>query len=788
MFRYGTAVLATGVALVLQLLAWPYVQPIPFLVFFGAVMFSGWLGGWGPGMLSTLLSALLAHYVFVPPFYAFSLSLRDLGSTALFLFAGVFLTFLNTSMRRGQQREFEQQEWLSTTLRSIGDAVIATDAMGRIVFLNPVAEALTQWTSAEARGKALSVVFHILQEKTRQPVESPVTKVLREGGVVGLANSTLLVRKDGSEIAIDDSGAPIRDGQGRLLGIVLVFRDVTTRKRAQAEKREEQALRARMAELRAAVSQGLAEEPSLERMLTRCTDEVCRHLDAAFVRTWLLDESRAELVLRASAGLYTHLDGAHARVPVGQLKIGRIAQEGRPHLTNEVLQDPQVQDKEWARREGLVSFAGYPLSTDGRVIGVIALFARQPLPPVVMETLADVAMALGQGFRRAKAEEARRKAEQALAAQSRTMQAITNNATLGLLMMDARQYCTFMNEAAEKITGFTLAEVRARDCPLHYVVHHTRPDGSHFPMEECPIDRALPQRMQEQGEATFVHKTGAFYPVAFTASPILEDGVPVGTVIELRDISEEKRQEEERLRLLQETQAAVRVRDEFLSVASHELRTPLTSLQLRLASLAATAKSASEGVVPAERVIRSTEVAQRQAKRLGDLVESLLDVSRLSTGKLQLQLTEVDLTAVTCEMVSQLQQQARKSGCEVQLEASRPVVGLWDRLRLEQVVTNLLTNALKYGAGRPIHVRLWEEGGRARLTVKDEGIGIEPQHASRIFGMFERAVSERHYGGLGLGLYITHQIIEALGGTIRVESQPGQGATFSVELPARPSA
>jgi signal transduction histidine kinase len=176
------------------------------------------------------------------------------------------------------------------------------------------------------------------------------------------------------------------------------------------------------------------------------------------------------------------------------------------------------------------------------------------------------------------------------------------------------------------------------------------------------------------------------------------------------------------------------------------------------------------------------KVAQRQVRRLADLVESLLDVSRLSTGRLQLRLGEVDLTAVAREMVSQLQQQAQSAGCEVRLEAVDPVRGIWDQLRLEQVVTNLLTNAFKYGAGQPIHLRVWAEAGKAKLQVRDQGIGIDPMNHRRIFGMFERAVSDRHYGGLGLGLYITRQIVEALGGAIYVDSEPGQGATFTVEL------
>jgi PAS domain S-box-containing protein len=470
--RYGSAVLATALALIVQLVVWPYVRPLPFIVFFGAVMFSGWQGGWGPGLLATALSAVAADYCFLAPVFRFSMSLQDFLSLGLFVLMSTFLTALNVSVRKGHQLAREHEEWLSTTLRSIGDGVIATDAAGRIVFLNPVAEALTQWSKSEAQGRLLNEVFHIIGEHEREERESPVSKVLREGKIVGLANSTLLVRKDGTELPIDDSGAPIWDERGKIRGVVMVFRDVTGKKRREAE----------------------------------------------------------------------------------------------------------------------------------------------------------------------------------------------------------------------------------------------------------------------------------------------------------------------RAQLLQETQAAVRVRDEFLSVASHELKTPLTPLQLRLDSLEATASSEPSGVIPAARVIKDVRVAQRQVQRLTDLVESLLDVSRLSTGRLQLRLGEVNLTAVAREMVSQLQQQAQSAGCEVLLEALGPVRGMWDQLRLEQVVTNLLTNAFKYGAGKPIHLRIWAEAGKAKLQVRDQGIGIDPANHRRIFGMFERAVSDRHYGGLGLGLYITRQIVESLGGTIYVDSEPDQGATFTIEL------
>jgi signal transduction histidine kinase len=234
--------------------------------------------------------------------------------------------------------------------------------------------------------------------------------------------------------------------------------------------------------------------------------------------------------------------------------------------------------------------------------------------------------------------------------------------------------------------------------------------------------------------------------------------------------------------LLRTTREAVRLRDEFLSVASHELKTPLTPLSLKLQAMARSVKSG--GLEALERRLPGdVEVMRRQVRRLSDLVDDLLDVSRISTGRLKLELERVDLEALTREVLSRFESEAERVGCRLELGVEGASVGQWDRLRLEQVVTNLLSNAIKYGAGTPIHIRVVGGESRVRLVVRDEGIGIEPEARERIFGKFERAVSERNYGGLGLGLYITRQIVEALGGTIWVESAPGQGATFSVELP-----
>ncbi|MFT3767673.1 MAG: hybrid sensor histidine kinase/response regulator [Minicystis sp.] len=234
-------------------------------------------------------------------------------------------------------------------------------------------------------------------------------------------------------------------------------------------------------------------------------------------------------------------------------------------------------------------------------------------------------------------------------------------------------------------------------------------------------------------------------------------------------------------------EAAVHARDEFLVIASHELRTPLTSLQLHLQSIQR-ALDATGASCPTGRIITGIDVATRQTERLATLVDSLLDASRISAGRLELHPERLDLAAVVRDAAERLGEIARRAGSTVVVVAGHPVIGTWDRVRCEQVTTNLLSNAIRYGRGKPIEVEVTQEGQRARLVVRDAGIGIDEEQRTRIFGIFERGVSSRNYGGLGLGLYITRQIVEAHGGTIHVTSRLGQGLTFVVELPVEAGA
>jgi signal transduction histidine kinase len=229
-------------------------------------------------------------------------------------------------------------------------------------------------------------------------------------------------------------------------------------------------------------------------------------------------------------------------------------------------------------------------------------------------------------------------------------------------------------------------------------------------------------------------------------------------------------------RLYKHAVEALTLRDEFLSIASHELNTPLTPLKLQLDAL-------RRGDFPPERLRERLDSASRQVSRLTRLVTDLLEISRFSEGKIRLVRETFDLAALVDTVVERMTDDALRAGSRVEVTAQRPCTGVWDRARIDQVLTNLLSNALKFGAGQPVDVDVSCGETFARLCVRDRGIGIARESQAQIFARFERASSPRHYGGLGFGLWIAQQIVDASGGSITVQSEPQEGATFVVELP-----
>jgi PAS domain S-box-containing protein len=342
-----------------------------------------------------------------------------------------------------------------------------------------------------------------------------------------------------------------------------------------------------------------------------------------------------------------------------------------------------------------------------------------------------------------------------------------------IFMLDAGGRVETWNLGAERLYGHSAEEIIGQ----HVSVLYTRED----PRAQEDL-AAASHHGRHESECVRVRKDGSrFWAHVVTTALRYPDGRLRGFAKVTRDVTEKRKAEEERERLLRELQEAVTARDEFLSIASHELKTPLTSVKLNLTALAQRTEQAVEKTdeVGSRRLLR----IHGQIDRLAKLVNSLLDVSRITANRLDFHLEEVDLGEVLQDALGQLKEELDRAGCSLRLRTDAGVLGRWDRLRLDQVVSNLLTNAIKYGPGRPVEIDLQRLGGSARLVVRDHGIGISTQDQKRIFERFERAVSIQHYGGFGLGLWISRQIVEGLGGSIAVHSEPGMGSTFVVELP-----
>ena len=252
-------------------------------------------------------------------------------------------------------------------------------------------------------------------------------------------------------------------------------------------------------------------------------------------------------------------------------------------------------------------------------------------------------------------------------------------------------------------------------------------------------------------------------------------------------LEQSRREQEALLEQLQNTQLelqqAVRMRDDFMSIVAHEVRTPLNGLiletQLRKMHLARDNAAA----FTLDKMHAMVDRDERQIKSLIRLIEDMLDVSRIRTGKLSIRPTRFDLSTLVRDLLHNFSRQIDAAETSVTLDAEQPVIGNWDEFRIEQVISNLLTNALRYGAKSPVSVKVYSEGGLALVDVRDQGIGIDEENQKRIFQQFERVSARQAVAGLGLGLFISEQIVTAHGGTITVQSRIGEGALFRVCLP-----
>ncbi len=888
-FAIGISTLALLIAVLLQAL----IAPTMFPLFFAAVALSAWYGGLGAGLLSTVLSSLLINYILNASNESFNLAFNDLLRLGVFVLVSLLISSLNESRNRAETAVRDQRNWFQITLASIGDAVIVTDTQQIVTFINPVAATLTGWSPAEAIGKELSQIFPIINETSRAPAENPVARVLKEGIIVGLANHTLLITREGLEIPIDDSAAPIRNDKGQIIGTVLVFRDISARRQTENALRQSEARFRLLAEnardmiYRYQIKPNMRCEyvsPAVQTILGYTPSDYYANPDLprqiVHPNDYQLFDSVAQNPAHYTAPLvmrWIRKDGAviwteQRNVPIydsdGQVvAIEGIARDITEHKwVEEALRESEARFRTMAdtapvliwMADTTLEFIFFNRSWErftGRAIeeelgnawldGIhpddlaayrdtyTAAFHAQRefnIEHRLRRSDGEYRWVLNSGVPRFTPDGSfsgyigsciditeRKQAEERLRFLAEAGNVLSSSldyeATLSnvarLVVPDTADWCAIdMVNAAGDIELLALAHIDpekvqwGHELRRRYPVDLNAPRGTPnvirtgqseiYPDipeelllaaakndEELSILRAVgyrsvmivPMCTQERviGAISFVATESGrrFGPADLTLAEELARRAAIAI---------------DNARLYREAQHALQARNQFLSIAAHELKTPLTTL-LGYAQLLKRRVERENSLHERNRQI--IHILSEQAVRLDRLISSLLDLSRIEMGQFAIEHKPVDIVGLTQRVVGEIWLSLDKH--ELTLHSSDAAIFInGDELRLEQVLNNLILNAVKYSPnGGKISVNIQRKADTVQLMVSDQGIGIPAEAIPHLFQRFFRAanVSTRHLSGLGIGLYVVREIIALHEGTIEVESIENEGSTFTMTLP-----
>jgi PAS domain S-box-containing protein len=731
--RYTAAVGAVALGWAAREVITPAVGPtaLPFVFFFPPVAVAAWFGGFGPGLLSVVLSTFIADWAFIEPVRAFAFnSVSDYAAMMAFAVSALIIVGAIRAMHRARSQLALAHDVLRTTIGSIGDAVIATDEQGRVTFLNAEAERLTQWTNAEATGQPLTKVFPLVNEQSGLPVQNPVEQVLKTGAVSGLANPTILIGKNGRRLPIDDRAAPIRQAGGPLMGVVLVFRDVT-------EQRVAHEAQARLAAIVA---------HSGDVILTKSLDGIIQSWNVSAER--LFGYRAEEIVGNPVTTLFPPerrheedhiLERLRAGEPVERLETVRVAKDGRKipvFVSVSPLRNPK-----------------------GELVGA----------STVIHDITDLVAA----------REALQREKELLA---------TTLASIGdaVIITDAEGRVTFLNGEAERLTKWKNAEAANQPLPNIFRIIN---EESRAPVES-PADKVL--RLGTvvglANHTLLIAKDGTETPIDDSAAPIRHgDGPLFGVVLVFRDFTEQKKAQEaikargqeleglvqQRTAKLQETVGEL---EAFSYSIAHDMRGPLRAMQ----GFSRILLSDFAGQIDAE----GGEYLQRiekAANRMDRLITDILNYSKVVRGTLELGPTDVQ--QLISEIVGSYPD-LQSDKADIVVEPPLPPV-LANDAALTQVISNLLANAVKFVApGVRPRVRVWGEArsGVALLWFEDNGIGIASESQARLFNIFTRLNRPELYEGTGIGLAIVRKAVERMGGAVGVESEEGKGSRFWVRL------
>ena len=647
-------------------------------------------------------------------------------------------------------------------VEAANDVVVSMDERGTILLANPATRRIFGYDPVEIVGRPMTM---LMPEMMRKLHENGFKRYLATGkrhlswrGVEVTAQ-----RKDGQEFPVEVSfGELTSTGHKVFTGFI---RDISERKQAE----EMRAAHARQVAVRADVSMAFGKEESLKTILGDCSEAVVRHLDAAFARIWTLSDDGKMLELQASAGLYTHLGGPHSHIPMGQFKIGMIAQERKPHLTNDVLNDPRISDRAWAEKEGMASFAGYPLSVGDRTIGVLAMFSRKPVTPETTETLASGAELIAQGIERKHAEDKLRDSE-------RSLRQLTETIPQMLWSADVDGAVDYCNRRVLDYTG--LPAERVHRAGWMNAVH---PDDSEKMAQAWT--HAVSTGEPFQSEFRCLRSADQRYRWCVSNALPLRDREGriikwFGSVVDLHDWKEAQH-------ALQMTQielarvSRLTTMGELAASIAHEVNQPLTAvINNGSGCLRLLAKNNLE-----------PEVLRRALEGIiadGTRASAVLARIRAFIKKESAEKSALDINEVIQEVMVLAGRELHENQVlvEQQLTTGLPFV-LADRVQLQQVLLNLIMNgieALIAVTDRPRLLRVQsriDESSDVLVAVSDSGTGFGLE-LDRVFNPFFTTKAN----GMGMGLSISRTLVESHAGRLWATPNSPHGAVFSFTLPA----